>query len=493
MAKIDKRIKYLINQYNIFMESEIDEIVNSLIESEHEVTKIEAANATSVGVSGDKVYAILESKVSKSSKYEGNDVFTLKKKVRVHEDIFAAMIAADPTENKMYLQWMLTIFTKLIKEGKIDDAIRFGAEDLPQANKYLELFEGNKRKKLFTELSKSNYALKKLDDPTNINQYKSLAQLFDAVDPFIERDLSGFERKMKRFVDVGQAEIPVKDRNFTLFIPLTRDASVLFNEVASWCTVNPGNGMFDSYTSRSTPLTNKSKLYIIIDNRFLNGEVDIDNIPKDMLYQIHFESKQLRDRTNGNNTNIYENIISKSEALANYFYEELTPYAKSFKGSMNDNYYIDYLIQFGFTNILFDILDKDQPTIKFKNRAIPKLPDMSKFKNTTMIYLGETKLKELNPTIFLLPKLEILAIPKNSITAIPKEIAKCKKLVFLNIIGNKITEIPDDICQLDQKMGGRLHRIAVRRDEIGESNFKKLQRLLPSVMLSDNSDNNNNK
>lgn len=489
MAKIDKRLEFLADKYNIFMEDEVEQKIAELEEAEHEVTKIETSKATMVGVQDDKILAILDSVISKTSEYEGQEVVTFKKNVSIHEDIFAAMIAADPTPNKMYLQWMLTIFTRLIKEGKVDAAIRFAAEDLPQANEYLELFEGNKRKRLFSELCESNFALKKIADPTNINQYKSLSQLFDAVDPFIERDLSGFERNMQRFVDAGQALMPVKDRNYTLFIPLTRDANVLFNEAASWCTVRPGNGMFDSYTNRPTPISPRSKIYIIIDNRFLTGDYDDSNgIPNDMMFQIHFESKQLRDRSNGPNRNIYDQILSKSEALSNFFYEELTPMAKKYKGSLGDNYYVDYLISFGFTNILFDMLDVDQPTIRFKKREIPKLPDLSRFRNTTMIYLGEIKLRELEPSLFNLPKLEILAVPKNSITSIPKEIGKCKTLTFMNLVGNRISEIPDEIAQLDKTRGGSLYRISVREDEIGEKNYKKLKRLLPSVLLTDNVD-----
>lgn len=484
MAKIEKRLIFLAEKYNVFLSDEVDTIIEDLSNKGHEVTKIDASKAVSVGVTGDDVYAILDSEVSKKSKYEGREVYTLKKTVRVHEEIFASMIAADPTSNKMYLQWMLTIFTKLIKDNRIDDAIRFGAEDLPQANEYLKLFEGNKRKRLFSELCESNYALKDITDPTNINQYKSLAQLFDAVDPFIERDLSGFERNMRRFVEAGHAEMPVKDRNFTLFIPLNRDASVLFNDVASWCTVTPGNGMFSSYTNNKTPLSDKSKIYIIIDNKFLNGEYDKDNMPKNMMHQIHFESKQIRDRTNGPNKNIYDEVISKSDALANFFYEELSPYAKAFKGSAGSNYYIDYLIQFGFSDILFDILDKDQPSIRFKQRVIPKLPDLSRFKNAAFMFLSETKLKELHPSVFLLPKLEVLSIPMNRVTSLPKEIGRCKSLVFLNITGNKITDIPDEIGELDVTRGGSLHRIAVRVDEIGEENFNKMKRLLPSVIFT---------
>ena len=128
------------------------------------------------------------------------------KKISVVSDVFANMIAADPTENRMYIQWMLNTFSRLIKAGdehSIDSAIRFVHEDLPQANVYLILFEDNKRKRKFKELCESSYSLKHVSDPTNINQYKSLSQLFDAVDPFIEREPSAVERTMNKFVDSG--------------------------------------------------------------------------------------------------------------------------------------------------------------------------------------------------------------------------------------------------------------------------------------------------
>jgi hypothetical protein len=44
------------------------------------------------------------------------------------------MIVADPTDNKTCLQWMLTLFSRLLKDGSvssIESAIRFVIEDLP--------------------------------------------------------------------------------------------------------------------------------------------------------------------------------------------------------------------------------------------------------------------------------------------------------------------------------------------------------------------------
>jgi hypothetical protein len=481
MVNIDKRLEYLADEYNVFMGEEFSDIITNLENEGYEVTKIQSEHFNPITHEKEEVtIAVRYSKLIKTvvNTQTNQEEKRMKVWVKVHEDVFASMIAADPTSNKVYLQWMLTLLIRLIKDGRIEDATRFASEDLPQANQYLELFEANKRKKMFKELSLSNYALQGINDPTNINQYKSLSQLFDSVDPFIEREASDLERAMKQFVDAGHAEMPVRDRNFTLFIPLTRDANVLFDKFASWCTAKVDNGMFTSYTNYSTPLSDKSKIYIIINNKFFTGE-------SNELYQLHFESKQLRDRTNGDNLNIYDTVISNSQALGNYFYEELTPLAKAHTGSLKDNSYVDYLIQFGFTDILFDMEDSDTPTLKFSDKAIPTLPNLSRFKNVRMIYFGNISLHVLTPTICALPKLSILSIPKNKLTSLPKEIGKCKGMLFCNLLGNKLKNIPDEIGELDKTRGGSLIRISVLKKDIGEDNYNKLKRLLPSVLLTE--------
>lgn len=402
------------------------------------------------------------------------------KKVSVSSDVFAAMIAADPTENKMYLQWMLNLFSRLIKEGSensITTAIRLVEEDLPQANAYLQLFEDNKRKKTFRDLCKSSYILKHVSDPTNINQYMSLSQLFDAVDPFIEKEPSAVERMLNKFVDSGQAYIPVKDRKFTLYIPKTTAASVVFNNFANWCTAKKDNGMFTSYTeNHRKPNGKNSDIYIIINNKFFTGQ-------SQELYQIHFETKQLKDKGNSQNVNIFENVINESESLANYFHDELMEMAKGFKKGLENNMYLDYLIQFGFAESLFELLDVDTPTIKYMKREIPKLPDLSRFKMVDQIVITHANMVELHPSIGKLVNLEMLALTGNRLKTLPKEIGNLKKVEFINICENPIVEIPSEIAYLDKSRGGSLLRIGVDRDKIGEVLYQRLKELLPTATI----------
>ena len=466
---ITDRLTFLAETFDVFeCGSEGNELDGKL-----ESLKQDGYDSILINSNSDELLAIL------SKTQNGKE--RILKKVSVCSEVFASMISADPTENKIYLQWMLNIFTRLVKDGldaNKQSAIRFVVEDLPQASKYLTLFEENKRKKKFKTLCGASYSLKGITDYTDINQYKSLAQLFDAVDPFIEKDASAIERTMQRFVDMGEALIPVKDRKFTVFVPKTTEANVVFESFANWCTARKGNGMFNSYTTgHKKPNGKNSDIYIIINNDFFKGE-------SKEIYQIHFESNQIKDSSNGQNVSIFEKVLAQSEGVSNYFYDELMTMAKGYSKGFKNNKYLDFLIHFGFAESLFELIDDNTPTIRFMTREIPRLPDISKFKSLDQLIITNAKMVELHPSIGKLTNLEMLVLTENRIKSLPKEIGSLKNLQFLNIIGNPINEIPNDITYLDKSNGGSLHRIGVRREDIGEENYQKLKVLLPTTLIS---------
>jgi len=400
------------------------------------------------------------------------------KRISIEMKVFSNMIAADPTTNKSCVQWMLNTFTRLVWAGGdfITAALRFAIEDLPQASTYISLFEANKRKQSFKNLCKGSFIIKDIKDPTDINQYKSLSQLFDAVDPFIVRQPSAVERTLLKFVETGNALIPVKDRKFTLYIPKTTAASTVFDGYANWCTARRDSSMFTHYTSNKTSLNTNSNLYIIINNDFFKNE-------SQELYQIHFESNQIKDRTNASNVNIYESVLKESEGISNFFYSELMTMAKANKTGIEKNIYLDYLIAFGFAESLFELLDENLPSIKISTREIPVLPDISKFKNLESLVIVRAKLSEIHHSIGELMNLEILSLAENNLKFLPKEIGKLKNLNLINILGNKLEYIPEEIKYLDRSNGGSLFRLAVKKDDVGNENYQKLERLLPNVRL----------
>jgi Leucine-rich repeat (LRR) protein len=90
---------------------------------------------------------------------------------------------------------------------------------------------------------------------------------------------------------------------------------------------------------------------------------------------------------------------------------------------------------------------------------------------------------EIHPSIGKLTNLEMVSLPENDIISLPKEIGLLKNLKFLNLIGNPIKDIPNDITYLDKSNGGSLDRIAIKEEDIGIENYKKLKQLLPSTFI----------
>ena len=470
MKKINivDRLTFLAEKFDVFEPDEdntFDSKLKSLTDDGYNVKEVNSPNG--------EIIAIISSKVNNKDR--------ILKKISISSSVFYNMVLSDPTDNKIYLQWMLNFISRLLKEETISNfelAIRFVDEDLPQAKKYLTLFEENKRKNKFKDLCKGSYNLLNVIDPTDINQYKSLSQLFDAVDPFIEKEPSSVERTLNKFVEIGQAEIPVRDRRYTLFIPKTTEANVIFEKFANWCTAVSNNGMFKNYTiNNKKPNGKNSDIYIIINNDFFEGK-------SDELYQIHFETNQIKDRRNGQNVSIFENVMARSEGISNFFHKELLEMVRTSKGNLNNNRYLEYLIQFGFTDSLFELFDKETPAIKFtERRNIPKLPDISNFKNLDQLIICDANLVDIHPSIGKLENLEMLVLSGNNIKELPKEIGSLKNLIFLNLCGNPINNIPNEIKYLDKLNGGSLDRLAIKATDIGEDNYNKLKQLLPTTII----------
>lgn len=468
-----KRIAFLAKNFNVFT----DEDYETLNKDDENIPIVSNPYDT---IDEDVVLALYKVK-----RYENGDTKVddagnpIVKWVGLYEDIFIDMVQADSTVNKIYVQWMLQTFTRYIKSGDIIKAIRFATEDLPQAEQYLILFDANKYKHAFARMCKGNEAFKNIDDPSNIYQYKNLSQLFDAVDPYIERDVSQLEKSMQGAVRRGEAIIPFKDRKFTVFCPMTKEAASLFYRFTTWCTAVAGQSNFGHYVGHLTPYGKNSKLYVIIDNDFFYPEDD-ERHTKDGLWQLHFETKQLMDRRDVRAKNFNTRVLDKSEGLTEYFYDTLIDLARGDNYNINDNVYVKQLLDFGFTDILFEVMSPEIGEITFKNQTIKALPDMSAFQHLKMLYLNSVGLESIHESLFKLPRLEFIMIPNNKITTLPLGICYLKKLIAINLAGNKIKELPDEIGNLDRKNGGSLVRLVLDAD-ISPDIIEKARRLLPTT------------
>lgn len=481
-TEISSRLSFLAEKFQVFDESDLKELTNLKNMSDKDYSKqIDSDNIESnkfvrrpeiefIGTK-KKIIAI------KISEYIGLAKKEFKTTIKVADFVFADMVESDPTEQKIYLQWMLNVFYTSIKAGLFSEAKNLALEDLQRANEYLILFDANKRKAKFKSFCNKTAGLKHITTPSDINQFKNLSQLFDAIDPFIERKSSNMEKALEMFVSRGDAEISFRDRKWTVFIPKTIDAACVVNNHVSWCTAKPGNSNFSNYTSGSSyrlPNGKVSSLYIVFNNDFFTGK-------SEEVYQFHFESNQLHNRSN-QKVDAFKDIISTTNGIDMYFKEELLRLA-TLKDSIEDNIYIDYLIKFGHSEALFDSYDESTPKILVQKKDVVKMPDISRFKNVETISILRTGLSEIHPSIGNLPTLEMLVLTGNNIKTIPKEIGKLKNLGLINLTENPIESICDEIGELDSSRGGSLYMLFIGESDISKDNLNKLRRLLPNVKV----------
>jgi hypothetical protein len=455
----DNRINYLIEQYCVF---DIDDITELLLEYEAEkfINVIKVRDPLN-----DSIIGII------SERYKSG---TLKKvyKFNIELTILGRMISADPSKNKMFIQWMLKVFMTLLKTGKHVEAIRFACEDLPMAKEYLVIFESNKRKVLFDKYCEANFNLAHIKDYSDINQYNSLSELFDAIDPFVEKDISGLKRGMNRFVDIGEGEITFKDRYFTVFTPKSIAASRLFGKFASWCTTFETGTMYDRYTKQLTPDKRLSKLYIIIPSEFFEGT-------SDAIYQIHFESNQFNDKSNRPVTD--SNLLDKSESLKNYILNVLKGLIESNSsiGYIN-NEYSDWLYRYHLGYLVFNFMDINLRSIRFRDSTILTVPTgINRFKKLQRLVITGAKINSVHDNIGELSELELLSLSRNNITSLPNSISNLKKLTFLSLTNNPIKRLPKEISELDMSNGGSLRWVSVNNSEV----IREVERYLPNVTI----------
>jgi hypothetical protein len=391
-------------------------------------------------------------------------------KVRISQKVFDDATNADPTVKKVYVQWILKTFVNFIKEGHMDEAIRFIDEDLPQANEYLGVFDKVKNTKLFSESG----------SPTDINQYTDLSQLYSAVDPFIEKEVGQLEGDILKYVKANRAKILFQDSKWLIYEPLDRDANCVMSSYASWCTAREGNTMFKNYTAESRyrqPDGSPSKIYVIINKDVLKGS-------SNEVYQFHFESDQFKDRTNGSNIDLYS-FFEKYPKLREFFKGQLIPLAKASGGQLTKNHYLKILMAMGEVDDVFEFIDANTSDIDLSGLKLPKLPDvMSKFSGVSNFLANNVGLHEIPKSIGDMSGLEILLLSNNNIKSVPDSIGNLKNLQILNLKNNDLKKLPDSIAGLDESNGGTLYRLSIDLDKFGKPELERLKKLLPSVSIS---------
>ena len=423
-----------------------------------------------------------------------------KQSIKLTDEIFQDIVDADPSRNKQYVQWMIKVFMTHIKDGDIDQAVRFLGEDLPEANEFLEVFDRVKNKKVFKRSAPNRPNAPQ--NVTDINQYSTLAQLYSVVSPFVglgddEDDDDGESKlwkKLKKYIDLGEARLSYRDNDVLVYTPLTIESSCEpLGSLASWCTRRAGNSYFDSYRQRTKPDGSLSDYYVVMPKKLFDGDDEGGVFP----LQIHFESNQLHDKNNSSieRDGKLEAIFNRFPGLRDFFKRELgalvemdvtrgtglmdSPYIKylnKFGGKAEDhisgeayeqgvanikrlaseqnvplqqNKYLKWLMENTEGVEVTDFLDPETTDrLDFSGMNIGSIPDLTKFKNLDAI-LAEGSNLNVMPSVDKLPMeapLTMMSFQNNNITVAPPEgYEKLPNLFSINLKGNPIARVNVDV------------------------------------------------
>lgn len=419
-----------------------------------------------------------------------------KQSIKLTEAIFQDIVDADPSSNKQYVQWMIQVFLNHIKDEDIDQAVRFLAEDLPEANEFLGVFDKVKNKKVFKRSAPNRPNAPQ--NVTDINQYNDLAHLYSVVSPFVgtedDEDDDGESKlwkKLKKYIDLGEARLAYRDGDVLVYTPLTIDSSCdPLGPLASWCTRREGNSYFDSYRRNNPkPDGSLSDYYVVMPKKLFDGDDEGGVFP----LQIHFESNQLHDKNNSSieRSGKLDEILSRFSGLRDFFKRELgalvemdvtrgtglmdSPYIKylnKFGGKAEDhisgeayeqgvanikklageqnvplqqNKYLKWLMENTEGVEVTDFLDPETTDrLDFSGMNIGTIPDLSKFKNLDAILAEGSNVNEM-PPISKLPldaPLTMMSFQNNNIKEAPLEgYEKLPNLFSINVKGNPINKV----------------------------------------------------
>jgi len=518
-------MKYRVteNQYNILLrEDRVDYLRNQFVIDKKVLDK---ATAGTKEKGEDRPAGDMKPTKEKIEPIQGHNgmdiayIITNKKgksKVVLTDEIFTDIVEADPTPKKEFVQWMVTVFLRHLKDGEVEQAIRFITEDLPEANEYLEVFDKVRKKKVF-----KTGAPNRPNAPSNVSditQYNDLAHLYSIVSPFIgsEEEDGGLWGKLKKFIDLGHAKLAYRDNDVLVYTPQTIESSCEpLGNLASWCTRREGNSYFDSYRKNNPkPDGSLSDYYVVMPKKLFDGE-DEEIYP----LQFHFESGQLHDKNNRSiERSELPKVLSKFGGLTDFFKKELGALAtidiKQGSGLM-DSKYLNYLNKFGgdikdviddevyaegvasirklaseqqgtlqsnkylkwlMENtqgvIITDYLNKDMETLDFSDIPLKEIPDISEFKSAQRLSANNCGIEKLPPADHLPNDIEIFTMTNNNIKEAPLDgYEKLTNMFVLNLSENPITKINVKVLsQLTNESLARFVLTKVNLEDLSDEN-----------------------
>jgi len=179
----------------------------------------------------------------------------------VIEELFNKIAEADPSPQKKFTQWLITLY---LKNGMT-------LNELPQATELI---------KNFIEYGKQIPA-----DKRNIASYKTLQDLSDMLEPIMAqgKEISGKEKERRLGMEMHKpehSETIYNSPTIKVVIPKTKEASIYFGRNTKWCTSGT------EYTNSFRTYNRQGKLYIALLKKAGHA------------FQIHFATNECKNELN---------------------------------------------------------------------------------------------------------------------------------------------------------------------------------------------------
>lgn len=382
--------------------------------------------------------------LTQSYEFQGKDEISSVIDKSTVSAIFNRLLEIDPTTNKEYVQWLLIMYTRVLKdrepksnlespENKLGGFAYLFFENLVKAFEAIQIFHKIKKGRLLDTKQKDIYLYRSIDDFTHTILSIDLT-LGEEVDYNV---LSQTELEQ---IHLQNTTIEYGDDDWIIVHTKNKVANNVFGCQTTWCTAGTKYGdMFNSYDKQG-------KLFVLIKNRTGSG-AHIRSNPLNRL-QFHFESDQFMDALDKSID--MSNFFIANDRVKNFF----KPYIieRLIKKSDDINKIINILTKFNMVAELIPILKsmkikKLDLTEKINNKTAIKLSDLGEISSLEDLILRRCNLTAVPESIRKLTNLKYLRLSDNNLTSLPEWINELKSLELLSVMRNKF-ESPFNVSGL---------------------------------------------
>jgi hypothetical protein len=369
--------------------------------------------------------------------------------------MFNFFIECDPSPNKEYVSWFVSLYRNLIKRViKRNNNLEANLDDYSLDLEYSIFFEDLQSKvkealETFSFLKKTNVLSVENRD---VNNFKSIFDFISIVKPYMiidqgDENVHSLDHKelkcIQNFVEknnqVGQAELVYENDEWITVITHDKEANVHFGKYTSWCTAGTRYGnMFDGYHKRG-------ELFVLIKKGF-GSKKSIDKNPEYRL-QFHFEDNMFMDALD-KPIDINE-FLFLNKGIKNYFRSYIINRVLPERQKKNVKHADDikFLLKLGYGDEIIKILKESKPkSVDFSGHKIETeyLNNLGELTSVETLDLSDCELTHLPESIKNLKNLNKLKFRNNKdIKKIPDWISELKKLEVLDCAGCDINYIGD--------------------------------------------------